>query len=61
MKLSIYDCKEINVTVADGIKIACDQIATGVRWSMSCEVFVSNLHILPIGGYDLILGVDWMK
>lgn len=27
---------------------------------MAGETFITDVHILPLGGYDLILGVEWM-
>ena len=28
---------------------------------MQGELFEANLRLLKLGGYDLVLGVDWMK
>lgn len=54
-------CLPFKVTVADGSKLVCNQQARKVKWEMAGETFVADMMILPIGGYDLILGVNWMK
>lgn len=61
LKLKTNICKEVSVVVADGSKLMCSQVALGVKWNMSGKSFVSNLNVIPSGGYDLILGVNWMK
>lgn len=33
----------------------------GVKWCMADTLFSLNFHIIPLGGYDIILGVNWMR
>lgn len=33
----------------------------GFKWEMQGEGFEADLRLLQLGGYDMVLGVDWMK
>ncbi|WOH05104.1 hypothetical protein DCAR_0624517 [Daucus carota subsp. sativus] len=61
LKLHTNSCNEVDVTVANGEKLKCSQVADGVKWNMSGEQFYYTFNILPIRGYDIILRVNWMK
>lgn len=39
----------------------CTHVAEGVKWQMANKTFTVKFHVIPIGGYDMILGVNWMK
>ena len=45
------------VTVADGSKTKCHAL----HWSIDGEEFTAEMRVLPLGGYNMILGVQWMK
>lgn len=51
----------ISVTVANSDKLKCDQILKDFTWEMSGKTFKADVMVFPVGGYDIILGVDWMK
>ncbi|KAL8105502.1 hypothetical protein AgCh_029334 [Apium graveolens] len=61
LKLKTERCAELKVTVANGQSIACNQVIVGVKWMMAGKIFVGNLHVSPIGGYGIILGINWMR
>lgn len=50
-----------NVTVANGDKLRCDQVIKDFTWEMAGKVFEADMLVLPVGGYDVILGVEWMR
>lgn len=53
--------KTVQVKVADGSSVPCsDEIPLAV-WSVQGFTFHSNLKLLPLGGFDLILGMDWLE
>lgn len=54
-------CFALNVVVADGAKLQCSQEIQGLTWEMTGETFNAYMKILSIGGYGLILGVEWMR
>jgi len=53
--------KLIGVNVADGTSIHCDSQILNVAWSVQGCVFQSDLKILPLLHYDLIVGMDWLE
>lgn len=61
MKLATISCDEFNVTVANGEKLHCNKKVESGQWSMEGRSFNTTLNVIPLGGYDIILGVSWMK
>lgn len=49
-----------SVTIADGGKMTCDKCVQ-VEWWCQGSTFQDKLKVLPIGGYDMILGMDWLE
>lgn len=54
-------CTPVEVTVANGAVLACTLQVDNFCWEMAGETFRAKVLVLPIGGYDVILGVHWMK
>lgn len=59
--LKTEPCKPMVVTIANGEKIKCDKQIMNFTWNMSNENFNSRMYVIPLGGYDAVLGVQWMK
>lgn len=53
-------CSPFNIVVANGDSIRCNSTVEPVKWSMADQQFEVNMHVIPLGGYDMILGVHWM-
>jgi hypothetical protein len=53
--------KPVSVKIADGVVVVCDSELPAVEWSVQGYRFHSNLKVLPLGLYDLILGMDWLE
>ena len=51
----------MSVQVANGDRIQCMQHIPQVVWSLGACEFQSNLRILPLQTYDLIVGMDWLE
>lgn len=49
------------VSVADGSRIIVDSICKGLQYKIQSHDFTSDLRLFPLGGADMILGVDWLK
>lgn len=60
LQLRLKPCSLIQVTVANGENLLCSSLVENLEWSMAGECFETDVHVLPLGGYDLILGVEWM-
>lgn len=54
-------CSPVSVLVANGEKLQSTQQVTSFSWQMQGETFEAPMLVLPIKGYDAILGVNWMK
>ena len=53
--------KPLSITVANGDKLFSTAKCRNLEWMMQCHLFSHDLQVLPIGGSDMVLGVDWMK
>ena len=49
------------VTVADGNHIPCTQVCKSFQWNMSGQKFVTEAMLIPLGGCDMVLGVQWLS
>ncbi|XP_074342098.1 uncharacterized protein LOC141679516 [Apium graveolens] len=59
--LTIIRCSPISVSVANGAQLSCTQRVNKVNLEIDGLTFYVDMRVLPIGGYDIILGVEWMK
>lgn len=55
------DIKPIRVTVANGCTLQCKLVCGNFKWSMQGQNFSADMWVLPLIGYDVILGVHWLK
>lgn len=61
LKIVSEICREMKITLADGTTLSCSQKIVGMNWSMGGVNFTSNFHAITLGGYDLVLGVQWLQ
>ena len=50
-----------SVQIADGRSVPCSVQIPYAEWSIQGYVFHSTLKLIPIGTYDMILGMDWLQ
>jgi hypothetical protein len=55
------DIPPVSVKVANGQLLDCDRMVPQLQWWAQGHTFQTDMKILPLGGYDAILGVDWLK
>ncbi|XP_074304368.1 uncharacterized protein LOC141639077 [Silene latifolia] len=48
-----------SVTVADGSQFPCQLISKRFGWQLQNTHFETDVLIIPLGGYDMVLGVQW--
>lgn len=48
------------VQVANGDRLACDKQLRNAKWHIQGVAFVSNLKVISLPCYDMILGMDWL-
>lgn len=51
-------CRQVKV--ANGDFISCDSEIPNFTWWVPNATFSHNMKVLPLGGYDAILGMDWL-
>lgn len=51
----------IQVKIADGATMTCSKELVGCEWWCQGVTFKTNLKVLPLGGYDVIIGMDWLQ
>lgn len=49
----------MKVRVEDGNSFGCDTMVEGFKWKMRGLVFTADLILMPLGGCDIVLGVQW--
>ncbi|KAK3041208.1 hypothetical protein RJ639_028468 [Escallonia herrerae] len=54
------DVPDTLVTIANGTKISNSALCRGLKWTMQGHDFCSDMKVLPLGCYDMVLGVEWM-
>ena len=47
--------------IANGAELLCTQEVVQCPWEVQQNQFTTNFKILPLGGFDIILGMDWLE
>jgi hypothetical protein len=53
--------KPVTVQVAGGGRLPCEAFLPQALWFIDDIAFQSDLRILPLAAYDVILGMDWLE
>lgn len=51
--------QHVKVKLADGYILTCDKEFIGCEWWCQWATFHTDLKVLPLGGYDVIIGINW--
>jgi hypothetical protein len=49
------------VKLANGSLVLCDQQVQQLEWMTQDYTFSTTMRVLELGGYDAVLGMDWLK
>jgi hypothetical protein len=60
-KLSADKKGQLTVMVVDGATLTCQGHCSVVSIFLQGCTFAATLHLLPLGGCDVVLGVDWLR
>ncbi|KAG8382218.1 hypothetical protein BUALT_Bualt05G0053800 [Buddleja alternifolia] len=60
LRCKIVETTPFHVSVADGNKIFGLAVCKGFSWKLQGTVFTTDMLLLPLGGYDVVLGVQWL-
>ena len=50
----------MTATVANGERVACPGVLPRVAFSIHGEIFTTDLFVMPLAGYDVVLGAQWL-
>jgi hypothetical protein len=50
----------LSVQVANGARLSCTQQIQNVVWHIQGITFTSDLKIIPLDHFDMVLGYDWL-
>ncbi|RLM74197.1 hypothetical protein C2845_PM15G12530 [Panicum miliaceum] len=53
--------KALKVKVADGGQLSCQYVIPDCEWLCQGNTFTTDLKVLPLRGYDTILGIYWLE
>lgn len=51
----------LTVQVANGDKVTCSKQMLQAKWYVDAYSFNSDLKVLPLSSYDMIIGMDWLE
>jgi predicted aspartyl protease len=58
--LSIQPRPRLTMTVANREKVACPSVLRQAPISIEGMAFDVDLYVMPLAGYDMVLGTQWM-
>ena len=61
LKLQIDTYKILEVKVANGAVVKTKGVCYGVQLLMQGIKFMVELHVIPFGGCEVVLGTQWMS
>lgn len=61
LALHTTEARPLTVTVGDGAVLECKHICPNVAIEIQGHTFEVDLHVLPISGADIVLGIQWLK
>ena len=61
VNLKPTNAKKISVTVASGDKLVSKGKCVGVRLRLKAFTVITDFYIIPLDGYDIVLGTQWLK
>ncbi|GJX99566.1 gypsy/ty3 retroelement polyprotein [Tanacetum coccineum] len=50
----------MQVSVANGQRMMSTSVYHDLKWSLQNEVFTSDVMLLPLGGCEIVLGIQWL-
>ncbi|XP_066311855.1 uncharacterized protein [Miscanthus floridulus] len=58
--LAVHSRPRLCATVANGERIACPGVLRRAPIAIAGEAFCVDLYVMPLAGYDVVLGTQWM-
>lgn len=61
LSVPLFACELAQYMAADGSPMLCNQRIPNLKWSCQGHTFESNVGILPLKCFDMILGEVWLE
>uniref|UniRef100_A0ACD6AAU5 Uncharacterized protein n=1 Tax=Avena sativa TaxID=4498 RepID=A0ACD6AAU5_AVESA len=61
LNLTTHKMAATRVKVANGEVVMCNKVVPAFTWWVQGNTFSQDMKVLNLGGYDGILGMDWLK
>jgi Retroviral aspartyl protease len=61
LNYAVVKTEPIIVMLAKGTKVVTDSKCMKLRYSLQGNEFCDDVRVLNIQGYDMILGIDWLR
>lgn len=58
--LHLHNGDKLHVTVANDDRVLCPGVYRGTLFSINDEAFYAGFFALPLAGYDVVLGTQWL-
>ncbi|KAE8791409.1 hypothetical protein D1007_34158 [Hordeum vulgare] len=61
LQLPVQPMRAVSVKIANGGVLPCSGLASGCVWTTQGHEFATDLRILALGSYDMMVGIDWLE
>ncbi|GJV46329.1 putative nucleotidyltransferase, ribonuclease H [Tanacetum coccineum] len=61
LQCTVKDIPSLNVSVAGGKQLQCNQICHDFQWTMQGHWFTTKVLLIQLESYDMILGIQWIS
>lgn len=55
------EVKPLSVSVANGSHLSCTSMCPQFQWMMQGFWFTTDVFVLPLDNYDMVLGAQWLS
>ncbi|XP_076928786.1 uncharacterized protein LOC143592869 [Bidens hawaiensis] len=61
MRCPTKEMPSMKITIADGNVMSCTKVCENVQWMMQGKWFKTNVLLIPLTNYDMVLGIQWLQ
>lgn len=61
LQYPLQDCAAAHFVAADGSPMTCTRRVLNLQWASQIHTFLTDVGILPLKCYDMIVGKDWLE
>ena len=57
----LFPITPVTVIIVDGQEVRCAYMCQQFAWEMQGQGFVSDFLVMPLGGCEMVLGIQWLS